>query len=145
MDAAKLQARGCIASRLRLCICVQPSSTIGIRAHPARTRHGSPPSKLVSALPFHASSSPLTLAHLHWRCAVIAAVRLGRTAGSKGYSGNARLVGVAFVDIAARAIGTSEFEDDENLCTLESLLCQQESANPSRTKISLPRPSSVAT
>jgi len=55
----------------------------------------------------------------------IAAVRLGRTAGSKGYSGNARLVGVCFADGASRALRTSEFEDDENLCTLESLLCQQ--------------------
>lgn len=55
----------------------------------------------------------------------IAAVRLGRTAGSKGYSGNARLVGVCFADGASRSLRTSEFEDDENLCTLESLLCQQ--------------------
>lgn len=33
----------------------------------------------------------------------IAAVRLGRTAGSKGYSGNARLVGVCFADGARAA------------------------------------------
>lgn len=56
---------------------------------------------------------------------VIAAVKLGRTAGGKGYSGNARLVGVTFVDVSGRFIRTSEFEDDESLCTLESLLCQQ--------------------
>jgi len=56
---------------------------------------------------------------------VIAAVRLGRTAGTKGYSGNSRMVGVCFADVSGRSLRVSEFEDDENLCTLESLLCQQ--------------------
>ena len=56
---------------------------------------------------------------------VIVSVRLGKTAGSKGYSGNQTLVGVAFVDCDARTIRTAEFEDDEHLSTLESLVCQQ--------------------
>ena len=57
--------------------------------------------------------------------AVIAAVRVGKTAGSKGYAGNARLVGVAFVDAGSHSIRCSEFEDDEHFSTLESLVCQQ--------------------
>eukprot|EP00316_Scyphosphaera_apsteinii_P000388 CAMPEP_0119326074 /NCGR_PEP_ID=MMETSP1333-20130426/67397_1 /TAXON_ID=418940 /ORGANISM="Scyphosphaera apsteinii, Strain RCC1455" /LENGTH=957 /DNA_ID=CAMNT_0007334263 /DNA_START=94 /DNA_END=2967 /DNA_ORIENTATION=+ len=56
---------------------------------------------------------------------VIVAVRLGRTAGSKGYAGNARLVGLCFIDCSGRMIRTSEFEDDEHLSTLESIVCQQ--------------------
>jgi len=56
---------------------------------------------------------------------VIVGVRIGKTAGSKGYAGNQPLVGVAFVDCDARSIRTAEFEDDEHLSTLESLVCQQ--------------------
>ena len=53
---------------------------------------------------------------------VIVAVRLGRKGG--GTSG-AMLVGCAFFDCTVRSIRVSEFEDDEHLSTLESLLCQQ--------------------
>ena len=35
------------------------------------------------------------------------------------------MVGCAFVDCTVRSIRVSEFEDDEHLSTLESLLCQQ--------------------
>ena len=56
---------------------------------------------------------------------VIVAVKLARTGGSKGYAGNQRLVGVAFIDCTVRSIRVSEFEDDEHLSTLESLICQQ--------------------
>lgn len=38
---------------------------------------------------------------------VIVAVRLGKTAGSKGYAGNQTLVGVAFVDCTVRALNGS--------------------------------------
>ena len=56
---------------------------------------------------------------------IIAAVQVGKTAGSKGYAGNGRLVGVAFIDTTIRSIRMSEFEDDEHFSTLESLVCQQ--------------------
>ena len=56
---------------------------------------------------------------------VIVGVKLGKTAGSKGYSGGQVLVGVAFIDCAVRAVRTTEFEDDEQLTTLESVICQQ--------------------
>jgi DNA mismatch repair ATPase MutS len=56
---------------------------------------------------------------------VIVAVRLGRTAASKGQPGNQPLVGCAFIDCTVRSIRVSEFEDDEHLSTLESMLCQQ--------------------
>lgn len=56
---------------------------------------------------------------------VIVAVRLGKTAGAKGYAGNQRLVGACFIDTSVRCIRTAEFEDDEQLSTLESLICQQ--------------------
>lgn len=49
---------------------------------------------------------------------VIVAVRLGKAGGK-------RLVGCAFVDCTVRTIRVSEFEDDEHLSTLESLICQQ--------------------
>ena len=54
---------------------------------------------------------------------VIVAVRLGRAGGGKASS--QRLVGCAFVDCTVRTIRVSEFEDDEHLSTLESLICQQ--------------------
>jgi len=56
---------------------------------------------------------------------VLVSVRLGNTAGSKGYAGNQTLVGVAFIDCSARTVRAAEFEDDEHLSTLESLVCQQ--------------------
>jgi DNA mismatch repair protein MSH2 len=54
---------------------------------------------------------------------VIVAVRLGRAGGGKASA--QRLVGCAFVDCTVRTIRVSEFEDDEHLSTLESLICQQ--------------------
>jgi len=54
---------------------------------------------------------------------VIAAVKLGRTTSAKGAP--AVLVGCAFVDCTVRSIRVAEFEDDEHLSTLESLICQQ--------------------
>ena len=59
---------------------------------------------------------------------VIVAVRLARGGGGGGGGGSrggARLVGCAFIDCQVRSIRVSEFEDDEHLSTLESLLCQQ--------------------
>ena len=59
---------------------------------------------------------------------VIVGVRLVRkTSGASNAAGGsgAILVGCAFVDCSVRSIRVSEFEDDEHLSTLESLLCQQ--------------------
>lgn len=56
---------------------------------------------------------------------MIVAVRLGKTEGSRGYAGNQTLVGCAFIDATVRTIRTCEFEDDEHLSTLESIVCQQ--------------------
>jgi len=56
---------------------------------------------------------------------IIVAVSIGKTAGSKGYAGNGRLVGVAFIDSTVRSIRMSEFEDDEHFSSLESFVCQQ--------------------
>ncbi len=56
---------------------------------------------------------------------IAAAVRLGRSASAKNLAGGGRLVGVCFADTAARTLGFAQFEDDESLSTLESLLCQQ--------------------
>ena len=39
---------------------------------------------------------------------IIVAVSIGKTAGSKGYAGNGRLVGVAFIDSTVCSIRTSE-------------------------------------
>ena len=58
---------------------------------------------------------------------VIVAVRLSRKGGSASATGGAGalMVGCAFVDCTVRSVRVSEFEDDEHLSTLESLLCQQ--------------------
>ena len=56
---------------------------------------------------------------------VIVAVRLGRTGAKPNGGGQATLVGLAFVDCTVRSLRVSEFEDDEHLSTLESMLCQQ--------------------
>ena len=51
--------------------------------------------------------------------AVIVAVKLGRTAGSKGYSGDGRVVGACVIDCAGRAIRTCEFEDGRRVALHE--------------------------
>ncbi len=51
---------------------------------------------------------------------VMAAVQLGKINGD-----GSRLVGCCFVDCGARTLRNAEFEDDESLSTLESLVCQQ--------------------
>ena len=56
---------------------------------------------------------------------VIVAVKLSRSAAPAKGSSPGIKVGCAFVDCTVRSIRVSEFEDDENLSALESLVCQQ--------------------
>ena len=110
--AAEVIRSALIDQRVRVEVLRQESSSwvVGRRGSPGNLQAFEEECMVDGALPAEAA-------------AIIAAVKFGKR--DSGFKGVARAMGVAFIDCAARAIRTSVFEDDEQLSTLESLICQQ--------------------